>query len=197
MQKRSTRAPRSKRAGRMRSRTSSAAAPARTRWYSSAIPASASSATAARSETSRSARSSPATAPWSTRTRPAPSSRSSACSPTRSGRCSSPGRRGRTHRPRAVRPQRKPAREGARLPRAPAAHRRAGSLAGLRLSLPGGERARREEPRRLPQGERRMARVPRGRVRPPARASPSGVSPDDVHAACMVELTRRRALDMR
>ena len=27
--------------------------------------------------------------------------------------------------------------------------------------------------------------------------APSGGSPDDVHAACMVELTRRRALDMR
>jgi uncharacterized protein YecT (DUF1311 family) len=26
---------------------------------------------------------------------------------------------------------------------------------------------------------------------------PSGVSPENYHAACMVELTRRRALDMR
>jgi len=28
-------------------------------------------------------------------------------------------------------------------------------------------------------------------------AAPAGASPEDVHAACMVELTRRRALDMR
>jgi uncharacterized protein YecT (DUF1311 family) len=28
-------------------------------------------------------------------------------------------------------------------------------------------------------------------------ATPAGASPDDVHAACMVELTRRRSLDMR
>src|SRR4051794_15300088 len=28
-------------------------------------------------------------------------------------------------------------------------------------------------------------------------AAPSGGSPEDVHAACMVELTRRRALDLR
>src|SRR6185369_7190533 len=69
----------------------------------------------------------------------------------------------------AVRAQREPAGQAERLLRAAAADRGAGSLAGVRLSLPGGERARREEPRRLPQGERRMARVPRSRMRPPPR----------------------------
>ena len=74
--------------------------------------------------------------------------------------------------------------------------------AGLRAAFPGGARARpgrrqRERRDQLPQGQRRVAPVPRRRVRAPARSSRQGVAPDDHRLACMVELTRRRALDMR